>query len=244
MKIIRVVLFASLLVGFPDLSYAQNGLFFSFKSGFPLSGTVVGIKLGPLAPFGGLDIARISGSFEEKNTYWRADGEYVDGRYKYGDLYVDLTSESTFDGSALLIVPHAGARFYLSQFYLLGDVLIVLPSVDGRDRGTRIYYNSAGNVVNRDEWDDKLQKEDKKRINDALDFVMLTAGFGAEYAFSARFSVGGEYGLRLILNNIDDSGEDTSRTDDGQAYRKEAWEDKIAMSLGITYTAFTLNFYF
>lgn len=241
MKIIRVVLFASLLGVFPNLTYAQNGLFFSFKSGFPLSGTVVGLKLGPLAPFGGLDIARVNGSFEEKFTSWRLDSEWVGDHYEYGDLYMDYTRESTFDGSLLLIVPHAGARFYLSKFYLIGDMMIVLPLVEGRDKGTRIYYDSDGNIDDFDEWDDNLEKE---LINDALDFVVLTAGIGVEFPFSSLFSIGGEYGFRMIMNTIEDSGEEISEDEIGQIRWKDEWEDKISMSLGVTYTAFTMNFYF
>lgn len=244
MKIMRVVLFGTLLVAVPKLSYAQNGLFFSFKSGFPLSGTVVGLKLGPLAPFAGLDIARVSGSFEEKYTSWSTESEWLGDHYEYGDLYRDYRRESTFDGSLLLIVPHAGARFYLSKFYLIGDMMIVLPSVEGRDKGTRIYYDSDGNIDDFDEWDDKLEKEDKKLINDALDFVVLTAGIGVEFPFSSQFSIGGEYGFRMAMNTFEDSGEESSEDEFGQIRWKDEWEDKISMSLGITYTAFTLNFYF
>lgn len=233
-----------IIVLIPLALSAQNGLFISFKSGTPISGSMVGLKLGPLAPFGGLDIVRLSGKFEDELTTW--DAEYLGWNYQtdqpeYGPLYMDYERSSTFEGSALLLMPHAGARFYLNKFYVMGDLMLVLPSVKGKSKGERIYYDSDGLPYDIDRWDDELEDEDREDIHDALNFMVLSAGIGAEYAFSEHFSVGGEYGLRLAMNSIDSGGKDMD--EDDPVSWKEEWANKVSMALGVTYTCFTVNFY-
>lgn len=183
--------------------------------------------MGPLNPYGGLDIARVSGSFESSRT----DSEYD---WSENKLYRSYDRSSTFDGSALLFIPHAGLKFYFWKTYLLGDLSLCIPAVEGKDKGKRTYYNPDGTIYDIDKW------EDKKKINDALNFVGLTLGFGIEFPLSEKVSIGGEYGIRLIFNSYIDEGSD--QDDDDPPYWEEKWEDKISATLGVTYTSFSLNF--
>jgi hypothetical protein len=228
----------------PLVLSAQNGLFFSFKSGNPISGSMAGLKLGPLAPFGGLDIVRLAGKFDSDYTSWNAEFlgyNWETDQYEYGDLYKDYEYSSQFEGSALLFMPHAGVRVYLNKFYLMGDLMMVLPSVDGRSKGERIWYDESGYPYDIDRWDDKLKEKEKEDIYDALNFMVLSTGIGAEYAFSEHFSVGGEYGIRMAMNTMEYSDKNTDKSE--PITWKDEWEDKVSMTLGVTYTCFTVNFY-
>ena len=227
----------------PWVLSAQGGLFMSFKSGNPISGSMVGLKLGPLAPFGGVDIVRLAGKFDDEYASWDTEVWYnwETGEYVYGDMYLEYERTSKFEGSALLIMPHAGARFYLNKLYLMGDLMLVLPSVEGRSKGEWIWYDQSGYPEDVDRWDDKLNEKEKEDIHDALNFMVLSAGIGAEYAFSEHFTVGGEYGLRLAMNTMEFADKNTDKSE--PITWKNEWEERISMTLGVTYTCFTLNFY-
>jgi hypothetical protein len=230
MRILFVVL---ILIVLSVILYAESGITASFKTGFPLTGTSFGLKLGPLNPYGGVDIARIYGKYESSYTSWKSN--YYDGL-----LYKNYERSSTFEGSAMLFIPHAGLKFYLWKAYLVGEMAICLPSISGTDKGERINYDSNGNIYDIEKWDDKLSKDDKKMLKDALDFIGMKFGFGAEYFFNDHVSIGGEFGLRIILNNFTNEGK-YEVCNEYYDYR-EKWSKDLSAMLGVTYTSFSLNF--
>jgi len=241
---IRLLVITFLIILTPSITNAKSGIQLSFKTGSFITGTTIGLKMGPFVPSGGIDILSVGGSFDKSYTSWEAEflgWNDETNEYEYGDLIKDYERDSKLEGSAMLFIPHAGLKFYLNKFYLLGELSLVIPSVDGKDSGQRIWYDENGNVEEIEEWDDKLSNNDKEEINDALNFVGLTFGFGVEYPFNEKFSLGGEYGFRIFFNDIEQSGIEPD-SDDGPTYWKEKWEDKISMSLGVTYTRFTLNY--
>lgn len=237
-KILSMTILA-LVCLFPIMSFAQNGFTASFKSGFPLSGTEFGLKLGPFHPYGGLDIIRVSGTFSDSYTDW----DKVDEGYRK-----DYYSTSEFDGAATLFVPNVGLKFYLTQksikSYVNGGILMVIPSVSGKTSYEWKSYNSDGEVISEDSGSEKLTDEEKDNIKDVLDMFGLKAGFGLEYAFSENFSIGGEYGLRVFSNSITTSETYPDPEDQEDYSWKEEWEEEVKTSLGITYTSFSMNFYF
>jgi len=219
--------------------FAKSGLWFSFKTGFPLTGSSVGLKMGPFAPYGGIDMFQLG--LEVKDDYTEWDNDY----WGDGGLYKRYERTSKYDASAILFAPHVGLRFYLKQstlkLYVKGDIMLFIPSVDGNDKGERIWYNPDGSIDNIDKWDDSMDKEDRKSIEDALDMVTITPGIGLEYPVSDHFSIGGEFGFRFFLNSID-SENTYSDEYDGEVEWKEESKDSINSSLGFTYTSITLNF--
>ncbi|NOZ74305.1 MAG: hypothetical protein GXO90_02865 [FCB group bacterium] len=230
------------IVFIPVLLFPKSGLWFSFKTGFPIAGSSVGIKLGPLAPYGGLDIVYIGASMDYNSTSWERDYDYdwQTGTYIYGDWYKSSERSNTFEGHATLYMPHGGLRFYLAQqtlkLYLKGDLTLVFPSVDGTGNYESIYYDQDGNIedIYRDE--NKLTDKEKKDINDALNYFIISPGIGLEYPFSEHFSIGGEFGFRLLHNTMDTS--DKSEDD----YWKDSWQTKMSTTLGVSYTLITLNY--
>ena len=243
---LRPLIITCLITVTPLIMNAKNGIMVSFKTGSLITGTSIGLKMGPFVPIGGLDIFRVAASFDEDYTSWHAEhlgwNEQTQ-QYEYGDLKKEYDRSSTLKGSAILFIPHAGLKFHFNKFYLLGELSLIIPSVDGRDKGKRIWYDEDGNVDEMDEWDDKLTKKDKEDINDALNFIGLTFGFGVEYPFTEHFSLSGEYGFRIFFNDIEYSDEDID-DEEGSIHWKDEWDDKISMSLGVTYTSFILNYYF
>ena len=49
---------------------------------------------------------------------------------------------------------------------------------------------------------DNLETEEEEFIEDILQFWGLGLAFGGEYYFSESFSVGSEYGIRYLKNNV------------------------------------------
>ena len=107
--------------------------------------------------------------------------------------------------------------------------------------GATLFIEPLSVVEMANRWRELQIEEEKEDIHDALNFMVLSVGIGAEYAFSEHFTVGGEYGIRLVMNTVDYSGEDID--DDDPVTWKETWEDKVSMALGVSYTCFTVNFY-
>lgn len=248
-RTILVAILISMIVPI-TLQAQKSGLTVSFKSYGPINGTSVGLKLGPLAVFGGLDIARISAEFESSSTRYRKD-EYYDsqtGDYSYSPLYKYYESSSSFMGNALLAIPHVGGKLFLSQspliFYIFGAGRMVIPSVEGISEGEWTRYDMDGRVTDSDYWSEELEEPDKEQIYDALDFIGITLGFGVEYPlFSENFTVGGEYGLMFFSNSYLYEDEYTNEEDGIVVYKRELVE-KVKGDLGITNTSISLNYYF
>lgn len=68
-------------------------------------------------------------------------------------------------------------------------------------------------------------------------------GFGAEYSLADGFSIGGEFGLRL-LSNSSLTTDEFIREDDTSIFYK--WEGKLEVKslLSGTFTTLSLNFHF
>jgi|GEM_PF-3534971 len=240
-KLIFSVLFLSICL--PPALSAKSGITASFHSGSLMNGTSFGIKLGPFNPYAGFDIIRISAEYDQEQTYWDTDWDYnyYTGEYVMSDLYKEYEYNATMSGSATLIIPQVGCKFYLGNFYIIGGALVSLPTVSGRTKGERTYWNSDGTMEEYNKWNEKLSKKEKESYKDALDFFGVNLGIGAEYFISPKVSIGGEFGVRLLNNQMTDEDTDSDESD-GSVYWKEKWQEKISTTLGVTYTSFSLNF--
>jgi len=131
------------------------------------------------------------------------------------DLGVDL-SDIEAQGSGSMMMPHGGAKLYLkpraagaTSPYFLVDIFKAFTTVDlGQD-------------------DDTIQDAEEFAA-DLLSPFGVNLGFGAEYNFSDRFSLGGEYGFRYMMSSSEMSEVDL----------------EITTTLGMTYAALTANFAF
>ena len=118
--------------------------------------------------------------------------------------------------SASMMMPHAGVKLYLkprtagtTSPYFLADLFKAFTSID------------PGDV-------DDATEDLITSVEELLSPFGLNLGFGAEYHFSDRFSIGGEYGLRYMMSSTELDDIDM----------------KVDLNLGMTYAAITANFAF
>ena len=132
-----------------------------------------------------------------------------------GDFGFDAT-EIEAEGSASMMMPHGGAKLYLKPRaagatapYFLVDIFKAFTTVDlGQE-------------------DDTIQ-DAEEFVADLLSPFGVNLGFGAEYNFSDRFSMGGEYGFRYMMSSS----------------KMDEIDMEITTNLGMTYAAITANFMF
>jgi len=185
-------------------SASSQGLVFGIKPGLTaVQSSYFGMDVQQFQPYIGLDFARLSFSFDEGGQ--------------------DPSSES---GSAFVLVPHLGSRYYFSAEkgsgevvpYVQGDFLFSIASVGGKG----------------------FDAESKELAEDALGFIGISAAFGAEYYFSERFSIGGEYGFRFFADGVRTHRDEWNY--DGASEVSQV-TDKLNVTYNVSYVTLTLNFH-
>lgn len=131
---------------------------------------------------------------------------------------VDISDVTTEMGVSMFI-PYIGARYYLNlanatRPYLFGGFFKSFPSIRMKVDGEDILPEASEDI-----------------LTDILGFWGIKLGFGAEYAVSEWFSVGGELGLNLFKTGTTLDEADFGITTD------------IKAALNSTYAAFVLNFF-
>jgi len=215
----------------------------------------LGIRRGALNPFAGIDIAWITVSYDEKDEseYLEVDSPYYFYHHRSLDKY-------EFSGSAFIIVPNIGAKFYFNTDfspgsiapYLKGSLFFSLPIINGEstEKNYDWYYDEEGQVEEYyyyyDKW--KLEGKEKDMVEDILAFWGINLFGGCEYYFSDRFSIGGEFGLRLLFNNIKASDEDSDQWGDPDSgyygSSQDSWESEVSATFKITQALINLNYSF
>jgi hypothetical protein len=123
------------------------------------------------------------------------------------------------DISASIYVPHVGARFYFGPPRAAGNVV---PYIEG----SLMFSFATADLGGADELEDL--------VKDALGFWGVGVLFGAEYFFTDRFSVAGEYGLHYLKDSIDATGDDPDAI----------LEADVDAGFKTSYTGVALNFHF
>jgi hypothetical protein len=121
--------------------------------------------------------------------------------------------------SGSLLVPHVGARIYFGGTRAAGNVV---PYIEGS-----LMYSFA--MTDLGEGANELEDV----VEDALGFWGIGLLFGAEYFFSDRFSVAGEYGLHYLKDTIDMGGE-----------IEEMADSEVTAGLKTPYTGVALSYHF
>jgi hypothetical protein len=209
MKRALAVLILATVLCTPVLLHAQDkSLGFSVKAGPYLQTGQISLPLGTLEPYLGLDYMGLSMDIT------------VPG------ISEVVTEETSMDVGASMFIPYAGVKFLLSN---TGDTK---PYVFGT------FFKSFASVKFESGGESLLGDEVEDFIKDLLGFWGLKFGFGAEYAVSDHFSIGGEYGLNMFFM----SGElEMALGDPGL---EESIKMDVSASLKKTYVAVVLNFYF
>ncbi len=171
----------------PSLTLARD-LKFSVTPGSMINGASLGVKVGNLIPYFGADLFWVSAEYSstddyESDNYWSTETVKV-------------------EGSAFLLVPQLGLKWYPQMLsrredldtYVKSAFFFSIPSVNVK--GERIYQSRYDRNV--DNYDISASEEDAAK--EVLSFGGLEFGFGSEYVFSPSFSLGAEFGLRVIWN--------------------------------------------
>ena len=145
---------------------------------------------------------------------------------------ISSTNEAVVEAKmkANMFIPFIGARYYLNvtnatKPYLFGGCFKSFPSIKVTVDG-----------------EDMLDEETEDLIKDLLGFWGIKLGFGAEYAISDWFSVGGELGFNFY--NLGMQGEtEIWDPDIGDFGDWTTVENDIKAALKYTYAAFVLNFF-
>lgn len=225
----------------PMLCKAQP-LVFSVKPGFGVQSSHFGLSMGQITPYFGLDLLNIGVKGDYNDVDWRRDW-WTGTLYKYHEEHIDIS------GSATLFIPHIGMKFHLADEnkhlrpYLAGDLFKAFAFVNVEGTEVDKYYDLDGTLtdVYVDEYG--LEKNEETLIEDLLGVWGFVLAFGADYSFSDRFSIGGEYGLRMFFSSGDYQGRDSGDWDnDGIDDWREQWDGELSGTLKMTYAAIVLNF--
>ena len=229
---------------------AYSQVTFTVKPGALINTAEMGMRVGKINPFAGVDIVWITVSGSERDEY-----EYVDN---YGSWYYHHRSldEYEFSGSAFLLVPNIGAKYYFNTDfsegsmvpYLKGSLFFSIPSVKGESesKSSDWYYDEYGQIedfyYDIDKWE--LEGKDKEMVEDILSFWGLNLFGGCEYYLSDNFSIGGEFGIRLLFNSFEVSNESSSGSPSGSYYDSDSWETEVSATFKITQALVNLNYSF
>jgi hypothetical protein len=143
----------------------------------------------------------------------------VKSTYTYG------TSTNTANVGATILLPELAGKIFLS------DAL-------SEDTGIRpyiwlsaFYTIGMASMTSNGQHNDEAEKSMEDLLSGNIGGLI---GFGSEYFFSPQFSIGGEFGLRLMFGG----------TETEYSYGKYTSTVKDNLGLGLTYTSLGLNFYF
>jgi hypothetical protein len=169
---------------------AQAGkIVFSVSPGQAVESAQLGLSTGTIMPYFGFDLLGVAAKAKTRST----------NSYVVGTDVVLIDQTEDLKGSAMLFIPHFGARLYFGKNdvrpYVFGDVLKSIASVNVEGvQEARAYLN--GVLVDTARESIALGDEAEEQIKKVLGFWGVSTGFGGEYAFSEHFNLGGEYALR------------------------------------------------
>jgi hypothetical protein len=232
-------------------AFGQSTFVLGVKPGLGIQSSYFGLSTGNMTPYIGMDLLGISVKGNAVDNDWDIySSPYYYEKYQYSEEY-------SLSGSALLIIPHFGLKFSFSKAtpkrrvvpYIFGDFFLCIPSVNAKVKEVdeEWQYNQSGNVIDysKDEEVWNLQDDEKKLVGDILSVTGLSFGFGADYYFDKRFSLGGEYGFRIFSTSVEYEQNNTDN-DDGYYYEewREEWKGSLSASLRLSYAAVVLSFHF
>tara|TARA_R110002050_G_scaffold76485_2_gene163284 strand:+ start:4612 stop:5256 length:645 start_codon:yes stop_codon:yes gene_type:complete len=206
---------AALVLISSTLSFGQ--FTFGISPGIGLNSSYVGYKMGKFVPYFGFQYLNVNLSYE-----------YSGQEYDFGSGQIIPFSEtSEFSGS--LFIPNLGLKYFLKEHNQIKSFLSLnfsKPFVSGK-----LEFDGA---------------EDPE-IQETIDNISLWGGelsFGVEYFFDENFSLGGEFGLRLIHVNYEETGNRQIFDPNTGASQIVEVEDRYKFNMSPTFTRVSLNYYF
>ncbi|MFC1570029.1 hypothetical protein ACFL4L_07320, partial [bacterium] len=153
-----------------------------------------------------------------------------------------------FSGNAFLVIPNIGVKYTFSdkeiQPYAFGSLFIGLPMVNIEGKGNYETWEN-GELT---ETESNVEIPDlstlEETVADILGFWGVSLGGGAEYFFHPQFSIGAEYGFKLVFDSATVNRETTNMDEQSMSGYQKTWNADVSASMRMSYAAMTLNFYF
>ena len=221
-----IVLSLLLAVG---TSTASAQFVFGVKPGVTANSGQFGVKVGSLVLLGGLEFLRTTATTDESGT--RLNYVYSSSP-PFGSYQIEPFKDQT-EVSADIYVPFVGAK---------------MPFAD-TEAGKAVAYVTAfiaKPILTSKSSTNGREDEDVAKLAENLSLWAFQAGFGTEYYFSDSFSIGGEFGVRMLLATYEEENSRTQSVYETGRMRTYTTTSKYNLDLGagITYSALCLNFYF
>jgi len=163
--------------------------------------------------------------------------QYLNAKFKYEesgqrydwDLNQIMSYSETNEFSGSLYIPNIGIKYFVKQQNKIQAYLslnLSKPLLSGK-----LKYDGE---------EDEDFKEDIKNIS----MWGGEFGFGVEYFFDENFSLGGEFGLRYIHLNYEESRDREIYNPDIGDYQNVKIEDNFKFNASPTFSKISLNYYF
>ena len=210
------LLLSAVLLLLSSASFGQ--LIFGISPGFSFNGGYIGYKINKnVVIYGGLQFASVSFKFDEKGK-----------EFDSFDNLVDYHNKSEFKGG--IFVPNIGVKHYFKPTNKLRPYTTL---------------NLAKPILKAklESGDENLDKE----VEDAVKNIKIWAGelgFGTEYFFDENFSIGGEFGIRHLNINVENTRTRTLNDPNTGDPVDVKINTEAKTRLNPTYSRLSLNFYF
>lgn len=221
LNIMKKVILILILIGINILFYNESkGQFaFNVSPGLQLNSAGFGYKIDKFVPFVGLHIMHGGININEK-------GNRID--YFSGDL---VSYEDKYILTATAYIPTIGTKYFFNETNKL--------KAFGTLSLTKIFLSGKIEDSNDDEASSQFEEDLKKtRIWGGQ------IGFGTEYFFDNNFSIGGEFGVRLLHLRFKEEYNDELYNPNTGNYVSSKTKYDYKFNFNPTYIKLSLNFYF
>jgi len=207
---------AAMLIGLTG--YGQFA--FSVSPGLQINGATFGYKLNKFVPFVGLQVFNANMNVTET---WKT--------FDY-DWYQIVDETESYHVSATAFLPTIGVKY----FFLEKNKLKAYGTASFTDvlLSAKVEYTEGGNT----------EVDDLKDDMEKLFVFSANIGFGTEYFFDDNFSVGGEFGFRIMHAGFEYQYDDQVYDANTDEYIDYKATFNAKQSLNPTYAKISMNFYF
>lgn len=195
---------------------AQAQLNLGINPGFTMNGFYIGYQVDDFVPYVGVQFLGASLDVEQTDYYYN----------EFNELVKEVDKVET---SASVLMPYIGAKYFAYQekdLKLFINLCLYKPLV------------SATAKVNGEE------EEEVKTAVDNLSLFGAELGIGAEYYFSKQFSLGGEFGFRMLFADSEITSQDEIWNPNINDYEVMDITQSGTLNLSMTYVKVSLNYYF
>lgn len=198
-------------------AHAEGGFALCVKPGMLVNAAQVGYKSDALFAGFGFEFASVGLTSKETE---------IDSSFSPPEVH-----KTTMNYDVSLFLPQVALRYFFGGTGAGGAGGVVRPYV----AASAFYSLSAVRIQMSDGQVTVRDTSTERQMRDVLNGnVGGTAAFGGEYFFSPNFSLGGEFGCRMLFGDLESS----------TTYPGYSDVTKNALGLGVVYTTLGLNFYF